>query len=505
MLVQQLTRLLRVLVFVQLISATVFAADGNSKSAEASPPPSYAKDVRPIFQAHCQGCHQPAKASGEYEMTSFANLLKGGESGDAAIVPENPAASHLIEEITPHDGVAEMPKGRKPLSEVEIDTIRRWIAAGAVDDSPPGTGASFSMDSPPVYSSLPILTSLDFSPDGELLAVSGYHEVLLHKSDGSELVTRLVGLSERIQDISFSPDGKLLAVAGGNPARMGEVQVWDVEKRALKLSVPSTYDTLFGVSWSPDNKYLAFGCTDNSVRAINAETGEQVLLQRAPNDWTLDTVFSVDGSHVVSVGRDMAVKLTHFETERFIDNITSITPGALKGGLMAVDRHPARDEILVGGDDGSPRSYRMFRKTTRVIGDDSNLIRRFPAMDGRIFDLAYSHDGKQIVAGSSLDGRGQVYVFSSDYELDLPEDISKIETKTVGARNAEEKKKLAEYRSRDVAIQAKMEGQKGSVYAVAFHPNKKVVASAGYDGLVRLNNPDDGTLIKEFGIIELNK
>ena len=37
--------------------------------------------------------------------------------------------------------------------------------------------------------------------------------MLLHKSDGSGIVARLVGVSERIQQVRFSPDGKRLAVA----------------------------------------------------------------------------------------------------------------------------------------------------------------------------------------------------------------------------------------------------------------------------------------------------
>src|SRR5208283_4835099 len=86
-----------------------------------------------------------------------------------------------------------------------------------------------------------------------------------------------------------------------------------------------------GASWSPDGTRVAFGCADNTVRAIDARTGEQVLFLGAHSDWAQDTVFSVDGSHVISVGRDMAAKLTEMATQRFIDNITSITPGALKG------------------------------------------------------------------------------------------------------------------------------------------------------------------------------
>ena len=93
----------------------------------------------------------------------------------------------------------------------------------------------------------------------------------------------------------------LTTLAGGRPARMGEVQVWDVAKRKLALSVPVTYDTVYGASWSPDGTKIAFGCADNTVRAINAKTGEQVYqmyldgrLQEI-NDYclcdTLDTYF----------------------------------------------------------------------------------------------------------------------------------------------------------------------------------------------------------------------
>ena len=107
----------------------------------------------------------------------------------------------------------------------------------------------------------------------------------------------------------------------------------------LTLSVPVTFDTVYGVSWSPDGKLVAFGCADNTVRAIEAASGKQVLYQGAHSDWVLDTAFSVDNSHLVSVSRDRSLKLVEVKTERFVDNITSITPGALLGGLIAHHQH----------------------------------------------------------------------------------------------------------------------------------------------------------------------
>jgi WD40 repeat protein len=454
------------------------AQQAQTKDAQPAGPVSYYKDVRRIFQQHCQGCHQPARPQGGYVMTSHADLLKAGDRGQPGVVPGSADKSVLIEQIVPKNGKAAMPKGKPPLSAADIDLIRRWIAEGAKDDTPKTAIDTISDKNPPVYKLPPVITALDYSPDGSLLAVSGFHEVLLHKSDGSGLVARLVGLSERVQSLSFSPDGKSLAVVGGSPGRFGEVQVWDVAKKKLNYSVSVTYDTLYGVSWSPDSSKIAFGCADNSIRAIDASAGKQILFQGAHADWVLGTVFSQDGEHVVSISRDMSMKLTVVTTQRFVDNVTSITPGALKGGLLALDRrHQAKqtkvkgvdgqekiyDEVIVGGSDGTPRLYKIHRVVQRVIGDDANKVREFARMPGRIFSLRFNKDGSLFAAGSSLDGKGEIRVYQSgDGKM-----VSKIDN-------------LA------------------AVYTLAFRPDGKELASAGFDGSVILSDPTTGKVIKKF-------
>src|SRR5690606_34519626 len=118
------------------------------------------------------------------------------------------------------------PKQAAPLSESEIDLIRRWIAAGAVDDSPPSQRL-YDSSHPPQYARPPLITALAYSPDGKWLAVSGFQEVLLVDTATQQTVQRLIGLSQRIESINFSPDSSRLAVTGGSSGRLGEVQLWD--------------------------------------------------------------------------------------------------------------------------------------------------------------------------------------------------------------------------------------------------------------------------------------
>jgi len=503
------------------LAAVVGGCWAAAGAAEETAPVSYHRQIRPILQAHCQGCHQPAKPEGGYVMTEVALMFASGDSGSPGIVPGKPAESVLVSQITADSaGVAEMPKDGKALPAADIELISRWIAEGAKDDTPASAGQKVDAAHPPVYSRQPVITSLDFSPDGKLLAVTGFHEVLVFDVDTLTAPRlpnappapkyRLVGLSERVERVRFSPDGTRLAVTGGNPARMGEVQVWNVADGSLALSHPVSFETVYGGAWSPDGRLISFGCTDNSVRAIDATSGAQVFFQGAHEDWVLDTVFSPKGDHVVSLGRDMSVKLTELATQRFIDNITSITPGALRGGLMAVDRHPVLEHVVAAGADGTPRAYRIHRHSKRVIGDDANLIFPLHALNGRVFGLRFSPDGKRVAAVGGLDGHGELVVCGYDLDADVPKPILDImakvpgESRTKGSqRSAAEWQKLDEFRDQATQVSARVAVPETTLYAAAFHPTSGDLAVAGADGIVRLFYTA-GSPRLAFPVVQLN-
>ena len=403
--------------FTGMFSASLLGDEKTPTTTETKI--SYRTQIEPIFRQHCQGCHQPAKPEGGLVMTNpIVMLEKGGDSG-LSVVPGKADESHLIAEIMPRDGKAEMPKGAPPLSAADIDLIRRWINDGAATEDWKESGEVYSLEQPPPYQSSPAITAVAFSPDGKWLALSGFHEVVLLDATNYQLARRLIGRSERIEDIAFSKDGSRVAVAGGIPGVMGELQLWNTSSGELIRSWNVGSDTLYGVAWSPDDKLVSIGCADNSVRAFEAESGKQVVFSATHEDWALDTVFSLKGDHLLSVSRDRSMKLVHVETQRFVDNVTSITPGAQKGGLMTIDRHPTREEVACGGADSIPKIYKIFRDKQRQIGDDFNLIRPLPAMEGRVFEVQYSLDGTKLAAVSSNHQSGKISVFQPDEGKEL--------------------------------------------------------------------------------------
>jgi len=415
--------------------------------------PSYFRDVRPILQRQCQGCHQPAVKSSGLDLTSFDTLAKGGKRGPA-FKAGAPAESLILKYIKGEQQPA-MPLGGTPLTAEQIASISAWITSGAKDDTPPAAADAISMERPPLYHQPPVISALAFSPDGKTLAVSGYRELLLHNADGSGLTARLVGMSEKLNSIAFSADGNLIVAAGGTPARFGELQIWDAATRKLKRSVTLTSDTVFGGSISPDGKQIAVGGADNTVRLIDTASGKELHKIGNHENWVLGTVFGIDGKRVVSVGRDRAAKLNDASSGQFLENVN-----LLRSELAAVARHPKKDLVVIGGEDRYPYIYVMDRPKVMKIADDTTLLRKLPRQDGAIAALAWSAEGKIAVGGMGA----QVHIYDGETG----------------------------------ALIASCKGHQAGIYALAFNPAGDRLAAGGFDGHVRIYNPGTGELLKDF-------
>jgi hypothetical protein len=215
------------------------APDGlTGENPGAAAPLVTEEDVLPIFQMRCVVCHGKRKQEGGLDLRTRSGCLKGGKSGPA-LVPGHPEDSLMLRRIA----AGQMPPPnllveyfvRPPTSE-EVDTLRKWIAAGAPVTPPEAESAA---------ARTPQISERDkafwsFQPPRNPAVPAVRHMALLHNPIDAFLLHKLES-----RDLSFSPEAeelKLLRRAyldvTGLPPSPAEVEAY------LKDTEPGAYDRL---------------------------------------------------------------------------------------------------------------------------------------------------------------------------------------------------------------------------------------------------------------------
>jgi mono/diheme cytochrome c family protein len=102
---------------------------------------SFKNDIAPLLLANCASCHGLGRRpSGRFNLTTFAGMLRGGENGPA-VLPGNPAESHIIKKLLGTGGGQRMPANGDPFDDAQMELISKWITEGATFD-----GLSFDQD-----------------------------------------------------------------------------------------------------------------------------------------------------------------------------------------------------------------------------------------------------------------------------------------------------------------------------------------------------------------------
>lgn len=410
---------------------------------------SFAESIAPIFAKRCVACHNARTAKGRLNLETYAALMKGGESG-ASVDPGDGALSTLT--LMLEDG--SMPKDADPLAPEEIALVAKWIDTGATLDAglDPDVPLITIMPKPtqppaPEAYRVPMpVTALAFSPDGVLLATSGYHEVILWNPDGGAIVRRIGNIAERIYDLQFSSDGRFLAVAAGTPAQLGEVKLFNAADGSLAADLCTTGDSMFAVSFSPDGSRLAVAGADRTVRVYDVASRKELLLLEDHADWVMDIAWSPDGKQVATASRDKTAKVFDVGTG---DSV--ITFNGHGQPVYGVGFLPDGKQVVTSGGDKQLRVWNV---------SDAKEVRRMGGFGDEVFRIEVS-------------GEGHVYAPSAD--------------KTARSFQLADGKGLQTFG-----------GHSDWVYAVAFHAGTKRLASGSYDGEVRIWNAEDGKELFKF-------
>lgn len=272
----------------------------------------------------------------------------------------------------------------------------RWLASSGQD----GCARLWSPDSDEERSRLAAgsdwVGGVSFSPYADLLITAAGKELRAWNLDG-QLLRATKPHASTITDLAWHPHQSLLASTA-----YGQAHVWDwrapdaPEERVLPHSSP-----LLNARWSPNGRYLACGCQDNSlrcwtwpeagdfqmsgyaskVRALawdrasrwlatadreivtlwdferGPPTGATPLNIEGPSDTVRELAFQAAG-HRLAAGDQGGHLLVWDLDER---GYRLLWQGALRGGFQRLAWHPQERLLAVGGEDGTVAAFELAR------------------------------------------------------------------------------------------------------------------------------------------------
>jgi mono/diheme cytochrome c family protein len=358
--------------------------------------PAYAQ-VHAVFAKHCVSCHNARDEEGELVLESYAQLMKGGETGPA-VVPGKADQSLLIELIR-HEKKPYMPPPKKApkLSDAEIAVVKAWVDAGAKpgDLGPVAIAPAALPKVEPRVAPRKAVNAVAYAAGPKLYAVARYGEVELRSAGNRSLVRRLTGHKGNVNAVMFSADGSLLIAAAGHPGVVGDVRVWKTADGSLVRAIEGHKDAVYSVALSPDGNTIATGSYDQAIKLWNRADGKELRTLTGHNGCVYDVAFRPDGKVLASASADRTVKLWDVASGSRLDTFSE----PLKD-QYAVTWSPDGARVAAAGVDNRIRVWSVSAAAKE--GTNRQLVSRF-AHEGAILRLAWSIDGKTIL--SSADDR----------------------------------------------------------------------------------------------------
>ncbi len=189
-------------------------------------PVDFDRQILPILKANCLACHNRTTSKGDLLLETPADILKGGESGPAAIAGK--AAESLAFKMASHETKPRMPPrenkvNARDMTPEELGLIATWIDQGARASERRTEKIEWQSLAPqfnPIY-------AVAISADGNYAACGRANRVDVYHVSSGRLLGRLAdpelsGVSHRdvVNSIAFNGDGTRLASGGYREAKI---------------------------------------------------------------------------------------------------------------------------------------------------------------------------------------------------------------------------------------------------------------------------------------------
>lgn len=213
------------------------------------------------------------------------------------------------------------------------------------------------------------IESIDWSPNGEELAVGGQLGVWLYTSTLEDIDFWSI---PDITALAWSPNGHLITVAD----EYGVIQVLESSTGELLWKTQGHSAIISAIAWNKDGTLVATSSYDDSLKLWNASTGELIAVLEEQNGFAVTMSWNPEGS-ILAIGRDDG-SLQFWDTSR-------------RQLLRTIQAHRRDVDTVAWSHDGSLIASAGYRTINVWNAESDEGVREFRDIPN-VFGIEWSLD-----------------------------------------------------------------------------------------------------------------
>jgi WD40 repeat protein len=391
--------------FLYLATLTTLVTGSRSLAADKV---TFDDHILPLFQQSCLNCHNPDKAKGGLDLSTFSGTMKGGSGGK--IAEPGDTGSKLIAVVMQTSEPKMPPEGDK-LGADQINLLKAWVEGGLLEtkssaarkptkpkfdtaltsapdakpDGPPPMPEHVLLEPPVVAPRAASVHAIASSPWAPLLAVTGQRQVLLFDTNSLELTGILPFPEGDPVSLAFTPNARYLIVGGGVPGKSGVTVTFDVVTGERMLVAGKEFDSVLAADLKPDLSVIATGSPSRLIKVWKSEDGSQLHSIKKHTEWVTAVDFSPDGILLATGDRNGGVWVWEADSAGEFHTLR-----AHQAAITATAFRADSNLLASASEDGTVRFWEMNGGTE---------VKKLDAHPGGVLAFAWTRDGSFITSG----------------------------------------------------------------------------------------------------------
>jgi len=292
---------------------------------------------------------------------------------------------------------------------------------------------------------------------------------------------------DAIWAVAISQSGQYWAAAG----RRGEVRLWRGAGQTLHRVWQAHTDIATALAFSPDERLLASGSTDGSVKLWDVESGA-TLWSGGQASTILCVAFASDGGLLASGGLDATVRLWDAKLGTLLEALPH--PGPVSALAWSPDGH-----LLATGDDaGTIRLWEIGP------GRPATCVESLVGHSSWVWGLAFAPD-ESLLASASWDGSVKLWELGEAGSLRLRQTLVGHTQQVQPVAWSPDGGTLASgswdhtirlWDAKQGLARVVLQGHRAAVHGLAFTPDSRRLLSGSQDGTLRLWEVERGQCVR---------